>query len=37
MVRAYWLLGRKVVEKEQAGSARAGYGDELIDQLAARL
>jgi predicted nuclease of restriction endonuclease-like (RecB) superfamily len=37
MVRAYWLIGRKVVEEEQAGSARAGYGDELIDQLAARL
>jgi hypothetical protein len=37
MVRAYWLVGRKVVEEEQSGSARAGYGDELIDQLAARL
>jgi hypothetical protein len=29
MVRAYWLIGREVVEEEQAGSARAGYGDEL--------
>ena len=37
MVRAYWLVGREVVEEEQKGSARAGYGDELIDQLAARL
>ena len=37
MVRAYWLIGRKVVEEEQQGSARAGYGDELIDQLSARL
>jgi predicted nuclease of restriction endonuclease-like (RecB) superfamily len=37
MVRAYWLIGREVVEEEQNGSVRAGYGDELIDQLAARL
>jgi hypothetical protein len=37
MVRAYWLVGRKVVEEEQHGSARAGYGEELIDQLSARL
>ena len=37
MVRAYWLVGREVVEEEQEGSARAGYGDELIDQLSARL
>ena len=25
MVRAYWLVGRKVVEEEQHGSARADY------------
>src|SRR3982750_692515 len=37
MVRAYWLVGREVVEEEQAGSARAGYGGELIDQFSARL
>jgi DUF1016 N-terminal domain len=37
MVRAYWLIGRKVIEEEQQGSTRAGYGDELIDQLSARL
>jgi predicted nuclease of restriction endonuclease-like (RecB) superfamily len=37
MVRAYWLIGREVVEEEQRGSARAGYGDELIVRLAARL
>ena len=37
MVRAYWLVGREVVEEEQKGSARAGYGDELIDRLSARL
>jgi hypothetical protein len=37
MVRTYGLVGRKVVEEEQAGSARAGYGDERIDQLSAPL
>ena len=37
MVRAYWLVGRKVVEEEQNGSARADYGDELINHLSARL
>ena len=37
MVRAYWLVGREVVEEEQRGVARAGYGDELIAQLSARL
>lgn len=37
MVRAYWLVGREIVEEEQRGKARAGYGDALIDHLAARL
>ncbi len=37
MVRAYWLVGREIVEEEQHGSARPGYGEELIDQLSARL
>ena len=37
MVRAYWLVGREIVEEEQRGKARAGYGDELIAQLSARL
>ena len=37
MVRAYWLVGREIVEEEQHGSARAGYGEELMDQLSARL
>jgi hypothetical protein len=26
MVRAYWLVGREIVEVEQAGEQRAGYG-----------
>jgi len=37
MVHAYWLIGREVVEVDQQGKARAGYGDRLVRQLAARL
>ncbi|MHB1938794.1 MAG: PDDEXK nuclease domain-containing protein [Acidobacteriaceae bacterium] len=34
MTAAYWEIGRRIVESEQGGSARANYGDELIKQLA---
>lgn len=37
MVQAYWLIGRDIVELEQQGKARAGYGDELITRLAKHL
>lgn len=37
MVRAYWLIGHEIVEGEQRGRARAGYGEALIEQLSARL
>jgi hypothetical protein len=37
MVQAYWLIGREIVEVEQAGEARAGYGDEIIELLSTRL
>jgi DUF1016 N-terminal domain len=37
MVRAYWLIGREIIEEEQRGRSRAGYGDELIAQLSVRL
>lgn len=37
MVRAYWLIGREIVEGEQRGLARAGYGEALIAQLSDRL
>ena len=37
MVHAYWLVGREIVEVEQQGKQRAGYGDELIKRLAQRL
>ncbi len=37
MVRAYWLIGREIVEEEQAGQARAAYGGDVIAQISARL
>jgi len=37
MVHAYWQVGREIVEVEQAGELRAGYGDELIARLSVRL
>ncbi len=37
MVVAYWQIGREIVEHLQRGAARADYGDQLIDELAARL
>ena len=36
MVKAYWLVGKMIVEK-QGGEAKATYGDGLIDELSARL
>jgi len=37
MVGAYWHIGRLIVEEEQAGRSRAGYGMFLIEGLARRL
>jgi hypothetical protein len=37
MVLAYWQIGREIVECHQTGSARAGYGDQLLEVLSARL
>ncbi len=37
MVQAYWLIGARIVEVEQAGESRAVYGDRLIKGLARRL
>lgn len=34
MTATYWLIGRGIIEEEQRGRKRAGYGDELIEQLA---
>src|SRR3989337_2150559 len=37
MVEAYWLIGRRIVEEEQKGSAKAGYGEYLITELSKAL
>jgi hypothetical protein len=36
-VVANWLIGREIVEEEQKGKRKAGYGDALLANLAARL
>ena len=37
MTAAYWLIGRHIVEFEQGGQARAGYGAALLRRLATDL
>jgi len=37
MIFTYWNVGRRIVEEEQHGSARAEYGQELIRKLACEL
>ncbi len=37
MVKAYWKIGCDIVEEEQRGKAKAGYGAELIKLLSQRL
>ena len=34
LVQTYWQIGRRIVEEEQGGSERAGYGERLLAQLA---
>ncbi len=34
MVRAYWLIGQAIVEHEQRGEKRAGYGQQVVEALA---
>ncbi|HUT04952.1 MAG TPA: PDDEXK nuclease domain-containing protein [bacterium] len=34
MTAAYWLIGRRIVEFEQSGEKRAGYGEKLLERLA---
>lgn len=36
-VMANWLIGREIVEEEQRGKKRAGYGEGLMRELAGRL
>lgn len=37
MTASYWLVGRRIVEAEQAGESRAEYGKEIVEQLSADL
>ena len=37
MTTTYWLVGRQIVEHEQSGARRAGYGEELIGRLSLAL
>ena len=37
MVEAYWTIGRMIVEEEQRGETRAGYGTQRIARLSERL
>lgn len=34
MTATYWEIGRRIVEFEQRGEKRAGYGEELLERLA---
>lgn len=37
MTAAYWEIGRRIVEFEQRGKKRAGYGQELLSRLSVDL
>ena len=37
MAATYWAIGRRIVEHEQHGAERAGYGEELIVRLSSDL
>ncbi len=37
MVKAYWLIGKDIVEEEQRGKVRANYGENIMQELSARL
>ena len=37
MTATYWEIGRRIVEFEQQGQERAGYGEQLLAQLSADL
>ena len=37
MVAAYWQIGRRIVEEEQGGAAKANYGDGLLKELSRAL
>lgn len=37
MVQTYWQIGKRIVEEEQHGEARAEYGKQLLKQLSVAL
>lgn len=37
MVAAYWQIGRRIVEEEQSGAAKANYGEGLLKGLSKAL
>lgn len=37
MVEAYWKIGREIIEEEQQGQSRAGYGERIIGNLSERM
>ncbi|XAH26054.1 PDDEXK nuclease domain-containing protein [Xylophilus sp. GW821-FHT01B05] len=37
MTASYWEIGRRIVEAEQRGKRRAGYGEQLMERLSADL
>ena len=37
LAASYWQVGRHIVEHEQGGQRKAGYGDDLLKQLATDL
>ncbi len=37
MTATYWEIGRRIVEYEQGGKGRAGYGEQLLERLSADL
>ncbi len=37
MVEAYWLIGKRIVEEEQGGAAKAQYGKRLLENLSKEL
>lgn len=37
MVKAYWEIGKEIIEEEQKGKNRAEYGQALLDEISTRL
>ena len=37
MIEAYWKIGQRIVEEEQAGKSKAEYGTQLIKNLSKKL